>query len=1390
MSGEKVVPNSLNYAKVKPEAVDAYSRRVKSIATNAQNFGENQYVNIILDTAVPGANIDPLQSYLKFDLTIINPNPFIDYVSFGTCGAASVIDEFRVICQGTPIEEILNYSTVHELFADLCGFCKEPYYMYRPCKISQKVDEKFEINAIKPPMVSRTGDPMYYQAVFGTNRNLSSVWTQSSNSSGGNTNKPYLLSTSASGVSFHKFIQTQGSIGVAGLTNKLTYVNSTASSKLRPPYISAISLSKANVYPNSSNLTDDLTLTTIQNTVPFELPSLMLGRTKQADTNSWGAYWSNSSDTLSQASVITNNQTLDHPNYTNCINSNTGTACFQPGVTYDYIDGNNSAISGMPPATSLFGSTSYFFRSNTNTGSVFTVDTDPLNPFNWPFVMENDRYKNDEDDKPILNEQDYFMSLCNVKLLPIGIKGQVRGSATSSGSGTITDYIGTSNSSSNFQSSLNFTNVDQLTTFSKSTTVTVEIALVSGIFGSMASKMFPTMLGAPGSTMIQFKTAPASKAFQVSMDPCRIVLGTIRDYIKFGGSLGGVFGQFSYLNPTGDSTDTDATSGKSISAFTNSLLSNLNYYPKAGTTGTGTAQNITYTPTVSNSYFGVASGAIIPGYLTQNGTNAAAFQVTDRYLLGSCFACIGANLLPFQTYLQKGGNGSNAADSFALCFSPYSTCAMEGKWTTYDKFDEKQAVSYIDTVKTYQLKSAYTSAISGTSNTNTGSAMANGQGFATSLYQTTYGSMNSTGYSGTAFTAGNATGYLYVDNATSTSTGTPNTLQACNSTIGAAASNQMISAYSQSALEGYNVGNPATLVVQTASACAAGNNQVIGVDSFINQSIDTNNAINPIDDGNASATVLSNKLGGQILSIFRPTVAFATPSGRMVLSDTNPGTLFSSGTGNNGPQLTFQQADTTYAPTDTNWVRPGPLENIQEVTVCGHPSGIPLPQYILGYTPWAKKSLFVGLAAKSGSNIYSIYGDTVSPSDLCSETIACYGSYLPHSVAQSLRCFNQYGGNTNYVTYQIQNVEFVSQQVILPQNVAADILDIASQGEGISISSNSVRVYQSPVNSSTTQNIIIPATIASANAMYVYFIPQNHSSTTEGQLYNSNSRMCPFSKIWTQDPYPQTSCTQASSVSSLANYSVGQYAVGQSTPFGVRNAPSKSGSFQIQLVLGNEYIPVQPMTCISEIVAELVKCQHKLFDTQANSSFGFSLTERYGYLPTTSQTLSSTTDYGNTSDVTQYFYNALAKRDFCSAFTFPAYLDDQTYVQNPNWNYVGAAMWNSAVTGYGTSIGQLGISGATNSLYGARGPYTLPLFTPAESTFVIGFDLDNWSGYSDVARSGNFLGNQTITLRITDAIALDYQSQKTGIIGINMYAAVVHDIRLSFQAGGTIVEFY
>lgn len=156
--GQQAIPRSLNLSAQKPASIPAYTRRVESIATNAQQFSEWQLANIMLDTSTPGSFLDPTQSILHFDLTITNTNPYVDYVNFSACGAASLIQEMRIICQGTPVEEILDYNTMFEMWMDIGGYSQDEFKLYMDNSWrAPAIHPSTELNFIKPPMVDREG---------------------------------------------------------------------------------------------------------------------------------------------------------------------------------------------------------------------------------------------------------------------------------------------------------------------------------------------------------------------------------------------------------------------------------------------------------------------------------------------------------------------------------------------------------------------------------------------------------------------------------------------------------------------------------------------------------------------------------------------------------------------------------------------------------------------------------------------------------------------------------------------------------------------------------------------------------------------------------------------------------------------------------------------------------------------------------------------------------------------------------------------------------------------------------------------------------------------------------------------------------------------------------
>jgi hypothetical protein len=75
-------------------------------------------------------------------------------------------------------------------------------------------------------------------------------------------------------------------------------------------------------------------------------------------------------------------------------------------------------------------------------------------------------------------------------------------------------------------------------------TYTVSLPIFSGLIGVWAEKAFPTMLIAPDSFYLQIRVAKVSQAFQFTMDPCRRIFGTYRDYVPSVGLLSGYITEY------------------------------------------------------------------------------------------------------------------------------------------------------------------------------------------------------------------------------------------------------------------------------------------------------------------------------------------------------------------------------------------------------------------------------------------------------------------------------------------------------------------------------------------------------------------------------------------------------------------------------------------------------------------------------------------------------------------------------------------------------------------------------------------------------------------------------------------------------------------------------
>ena len=1496
------LPPNVNLAKVKPEAVKAFTRRFKSIATNAQTFSQGQYVNITLDTSTPGSFIDPLQSYLKFLLVFQNTNPFIDYVDFGPAGAQSIIQEFRIYCQGTPIEEILNYNLVVSQLMESAGINSQPYHMFKSNKLRQPVSEVHSVNAIKPPMVNAAGNAMGYQSILSSSIQSSYL----SSSYGTNGTNPILMGTNSP------------------YANMITFTCGVDAGFITTPVTNTPNLNACD-YNNTKNMAN------------FSSISPLLG-----------------GNGLS-ASASYSNQRLGFPDL-NGVNPTVYTGTTQgllagfsgnsaPGVAANNFrsvqladssvaDNSTALYMGTPAMLNTMGSagmvlpgingTSVNVDGSSTTPQSLNIDSHPANPLNWPFYMPN---MESYDRRSMLSYnaiQDYFMYLSNVKSIPVGLMGFSRPDVNSNAQTIYPDNQYNINSA-------NFKNVDDYTktTNTMTSSYTCCVPLLSGVLGSLAEKCLPTMLIAPGSFYIQLRLAENKVAFQVSMDPCRRLLGTIRDYIPFGGSIGGLFGQGNFngmstvegtlitpANILPDTINPFATSQSSVNEYiTNGTQTWVGANPigaiQGSTPGSSVAMGL-----VSPGYRGPTTTTITGGAVTNNGSDPVmgissvqsitgpqgllnvnvpivgdgsaliyslcglSFTGERGYttkiqspVLGGYNALLGVNLAAASILgntIQYGQSNSSTSTFASLMFLPYSVSAMEGYWST---ISVKESRFYSSQDK-YGINSninnspMYTSGLSDVLGPSVQFSTTPFTNWASTASPPQFESYLGTGAN---FFAGNgcvSNGNLYGGGIITPTAGQPPQfgVEMCSSggydiynynepvqisgvltAIGvnplifqnfvpntnqtAIVDNAMLNTMQEGFLPNYNgffisfagftisariIAYPSNALISTVQIGQVNSGASIQscLVDFSSQNYISSGAINAVNcpggyyiavtvqfiptsvdaPGNVGFIIMPvketlNYLVNETNGAYRqqiagsnlqqgplnsPRIAQTTlyPQSDVVYNSNNGQIPYHPFQIGNNTSATWQEQGVTatypYLPVPSllensavNNVNTGSVgrSTLTTTEAVVHPAGIPLPQYLLVNTPWSLKELKAKII--SNGTIQVVGTNVLLPGNIVPEYAACYGTFLEHSRAQSLRCFNPSNAagarnGTNELQYVIRNVEFVGQQIIVPDAVTNEILASATHGS-VAIQTTSVKCYQTGVQAGQTQNLLIPAKLASASQMICLFLPQNAFNDTDSQLYNSFSSLCPYGSI--KVPGNSYSNSYAASTSN---------GIGVETPPLITNVSTQEGAFELQLKMGNEYIPQQPITSIQEIIAENIKCGHKLFDTSANINATFVTT-------TTSGSLGNQAIYNSTNSL---YFDVFADNSFCSAFTHVSLLDDQTYINNPNLNYVASLMSTSS-----------GKNTQGSDLWGKRKSYILPIFKPLKCTFKIMFDLDTWSGITDLADTGRYWGNNTITLYMTGCNQFDGYSQ-SGISNIVMYTIITHAMKLQFMQGGAVVSYF
>ena len=382
------------------------------------------------------------------------------------------------------------------------------------------------------------------------------------------------------------------------------------------------------------------------------------------------------------------------------------------------------------------------------------------------------------------------------------------------------------------------------------------------------------------------------------------------------------------------------------------------------------------------------------------------------------------------------------------------------------------------------------------------------------------------------------------------------------------------------------------------------------------------------------------------------------------------------------------------------------------------------------------------------------------------ETGIVYGTYLPCSTPQVRRCwvdqYNAYLSSTppnstvatGKISYTIANLYYAGLQVVLPDEMTGNVVRAAAQGL-MDLYAHTVHTYRALTSQSYNQNIILPIKVASANSLFILF---QNANMNENPYYLGCTRSCPLTSY---------TCNQTDSTYS-------QCFVGSNVAPTVQSVNALN-PFSIQLRIGNEYLPIQPITDIPTLLGELEKSMHYTSDmTKSIPTHLFSRPFR----STNNNSIANSISGG--SSTTEY--NFLETNGFLTPYIPVDALDDQTITNNPQFLDLPAttSTTNDIVT-LATSVGQT-----------SRGSYVFNDFLPPVSKFMLGFDLEKFSNQSAKLRAGKYLGNGTITLQMTNCFACNTKSVSTNASpdSYNVICVVWHDIRFNIGRGGQVLAFY
>lgn len=424
-----------------------------------------------------------------------------------------------------------------------------------------------------------------------------------------------------------------------------------------------------------------------------------------------------------------------------------------------------------------------------------------------------------------------------------------------------------------------------------------------------------------------------------------------------------------------------------------------------------------------------------------------------------------------------------------------------------------------------------------------------------------------------------------------------------------------------------------------------------------------------------------------------------------------------------GTIITSNSTTATHNPSsDPTWDR-------QYKAVNYNPFCIPTPQYVPIADPSNK-----------------LLDRNIKPTDYVNESYSCFGTHLPASVAQVRRShralypLNIPDSITSKIderlTYVVENVRLVTQQIILPQTAADSIIQAALSG-GISIETEDWKEMESMLPQAETQKHLINMAAAFCPEISFYFRPVDSFQGDQAYGYNSFSFYNPFTSFHyefdnSNKSYNNTPASQPSDYNNLGGKPIyyNEMLIANRIPI------------DVQLQLQAELLPRTAIDTLNLLL----------------------LHTRWG------DQIFTNTDYLELDPRLQPSYQTqkgmvvnTLQDGFFACFVPISALDDQTITCNPFFTPLEISL--------------------RKKLRGDRAKNdALPIYKPFDGTFHLSWNLAAFMGQNGRMRTGIPIVNNNMFLRFDKAhMCRDYHTQLLTIATV--------DGRAVWERGGTFQYF-